>query len=605
MRNSTALLIVCAGAWLLGAPGPACAQVLHPDRADFLMSNTPEPPPADATGWQSASLPDAWRRTRRGEGGIGWYRVRFELDDVPDEAWAVLIDHRATAYVNGVAVGGTEYLRDLKPTPAIASRFFVIEPSLLRPGANELLVGVQSMPDKQAAGVLGLQLGTEAQLRPRYLLHHFVKVALCQISVVVQFVVGALFGALWLQRRRDTLYGWFAVTCLVWAVRPALLLVRDPTRDDWIWSWLVDLQLAWMAALSVIIAHRFFQLPRSRFERFMLAYAIVFTFCIPLYPQLRRELVLLPLQLVPYYFMWIGITQALRTPRAEQLAFAIGALIFSLAMLYDTLWVLNIIKSGMWITNHIATFLLSLILAWILIHRFVQALRVAENTGAELARQVEEKSRELEATWRSMEEMRQRQAVVNERERIMRDLHDGLGGHLVAALALSQGGATPTAAVTQTLREALDDLRMVIDSLDPVEGDLLVLLGTVRGRLEPRLAQQGIRFDWRVQDIPAIPGFGPDKALQVLRIVQEAIANVLKHAGARTITVTTGTLAQPPGVFVQVADDGAGFVEGEAGGRGLSNMRLRAQRIGGTLEVDSAPQGTRVRLSLPLAGAAT
>lgn len=604
MRNRTALLMVCAGGWLLGAAGPASAQVLHPAQADFLMSNTPEPPPADATGWQSRPLPDPWRWTMEGRAGIGWYRIAFELDAVPDEAWAVMIDHRATAYVNGTAVGGADDLRLLKPNPLLAPRLFTIEPSLMRPGANELLIGVQSEAAVAGSGLLAVWAGPERQVRPRYQVHHFLRVTLCQVSMVVQFVVGALFGVLWLERRRDTVYGWFAVTCWVWSVRPALLLVRDPTRDEWIWAWLVDLQLAWMSALTVIIARRFFQLPRSRFERFMMAYAIVFTLCIPLYPQLRRELVLLPLQLVPYYFMWIGITQAMRTPRAEQLAFAIGALIFALAMLYDALWVLNIIKQGMWITNHIGTFVLSLILAWILIHRFVQALRVAENTGVELARQVEEKRRELEATWRSVEELRQRQAVVNERERIMRDLHDGLGGQLVAALALSQGEQASKAAVTQTLREALDDLRMVIDSLDPVEGDLLVLLGTVRGRLEPRLAQQGIRFDWRVQDIPEIPGFGPDKALQVLRIVQEAIANVLKHAGARTITVTTGTDAAPPRVFVQVADDGAGFVEGDGAGRGLQNMRLRAQRIGGTLDVDSTPAGTRVRLWLPLAGAA-
>ena len=603
MRYRTALLIICAGGWLLGAAGPASAQVFEPTRADFLLSNMPTPPPADAAGWQSRAIPDVWKFTQRGQGGIGWYRVDFTLEAAPEEAWAVLIDHRGTAYVNGAPIGGAADLHELKPTPLLPSRLFAIAPALLHPGHNELMVGIQSRADAQGSGLRGVWLGPERLLRPRYQVHDFFKVTLNAASIVVELVVGLLFGSLWLQRRRDTLYGWFALTCWVWAVRPWLLLIRDPTRDHRAWAWLVDLQLAWMAFLSLVIAHRFFRLAAPRLERVMLAYATALTLAVVVYPRLNRDFMLAPLQWVPYYFLWIGVTQALRTRRAEELAFAAGAVLFALAMAHDSLALLNVISLGAWVTWQYSTLALSLILAWILIRRFVEALRVAENTGVELARQVEEKRQELDASYRSMEELRQRQAVVSERERIMRDLHDGLGGQLVAALALSQGDATPKAAVTQTLREALDDLRMVIDSLDPVEGDLLVLLGTVRGRLEPRLAQQGLRFDWRVQDIPEIPGFGPDKALQVLRIVQEAIANVLKHAGARTITVTTGTDPAGSCVFVQVADDGAGFADEPGGGRGMHNMRHRAERIGGTLDVDSSAGGTRVRLSLSLARA--
>ncbi len=141
---------------------------------------------------------------------------------------------------------------------------------------------------------------------------------------------------------------------------------------------------------------------------------------------------------------------------------------------------------------------------------------------------------------------------------------------------------------------------MVIDSLDPSEDDLLSVLGSVRSRLEPRLSRHGLRFAWQVTDLPAVEGFGPDMALQAMRIVQEAVTNVVKHAHARTVTVRTGTTdGAGPGVFIEVRDDGRGIAADAPRGRGLANMSRRATRLGGTIDVRSDDSGTTVRLWLP------
>jgi signal transduction histidine kinase len=158
--------------------------------------------------------------------------------------------------------------------------------------------------------------------------------------------------------------------------------------------------------------------------------------------------------------------------------------------------------------------------------------------------------------------------------------------------------------VGEALRDALDDLRLVIDSLDPGEQDLLTVLGMVRARLEPRLAQHGLRFQWRVVEVPPLPGFGPDMALQVMRIVQEAITNVVKHARASRITIRTGEAPGPggrAGVFVEIVDDGNGMAAHPVPGRGLVGMRRRAARLGGVVAIDAMDRGTRVRLWLPQA----
>ena len=118
-----------------------------------------------------------------------------------------------------------------------------------------------------------------------------------------------------------------------------------------------------------------------------------------------------------------------------------------------------------------------------------------------------------------------------------------------------------------------------------------------------RVQQGGLRFLWQVTDLPSLPDFGPHKILQVLRVLQEALTNVLKHAHATEVTVRTATgtdTAGRPAVLVDVIDNGRGYTPGQDSGRGLGNMRRRARELGGSIEFSSSAEGSRVRLILPL-----
>jgi signal transduction histidine kinase len=199
-----------------------------------------------------------------------------------------------------------------------------------------------------------------------------------------------------------------------------------------------------------------------------------------------------------------------------------------------------------------------------------------------------------------MTALQRRNAVSEERERLMRDMHDGVGSQLMATLNAFERGQLPSAQVGELLRECIEDLRLVIDSLDAGEHTLAAALANLRYRIEPRLAAAGLGLVW---DVDAMAGsrLAPGAVLHVLRVVQEALNNALKHAQATRLSVraidepSTGTFR------VEVSDDGVGGLPttrtgAATTGRGLDNMRQRARSLGGELELVAQTRGTSVRL---------
>jgi signal transduction histidine kinase len=182
----------------------------------------------------------------------------------------------------------------------------------------------------------------------------------------------------------------------------------------------------------------------------------------------------------------------------------------------------------------------------------------------------------------------------------MSDMHDGIGAQLISTLGMAEHGQLSSQEMAAALRECLDDLRLTIDSMEPTDNDLLPALGNFRYRVDPRLKRQGITLDWQVGDVPRLACLTPRNLLHLLRILQEAFTNVLKHAGASLIRVETGLMADEQQVFIRVSDNGAGF-SGDHRGRGLANMCQRAEHIGGVLQIAPGAVGTTLELRLPVA----
>jgi signal transduction histidine kinase len=208
-------------------------------------------------------------------------------------------------------------------------------------------------------------------------------------------------------------------------------------------------------------------------------------------------------------------------------------------------------------------------------------------------------------------------AVLHERERLARELHDSLAQVLAFVTLQGQGvrsllsrGAIAeadglVARLVEVAREADTDIRESILGLRVAltEGGLWSALATYLGQYEQRC---GIRTELSRPETFRDRAIEPLVEVQLLRIVQEALTNARKHSRASSVYVTFA--AQDGRAQVTVQDDGCGFDPAEvhddsAGGVGLRVMRERAEEIGGALAVQSAPgEGTRVIVTVPLRG---
>jgi signal transduction histidine kinase len=201
-------------------------------------------------------------------------------------------------------------------------------------------------------------------------------------------------------------------------------------------------------------------------------------------------------------------------------------------------------------------------------------------------------------------------SVAEERARLARELHDSvtqtlfsltLAAESAAALA---GPAGPAAEQLERVRElagtGLAELRSMVDTLRPVDAGTDGLAGALRKRVDLLRRVHDVRLSLRARG----PARLQDRTVEreVLLVASEALANALQHAAATAIEITLDTGGDT--VRLVVADDGAGFdLAGtlrESRRLGLTSMRERAEALGGTVHVDTAPgAGTRVTLEVP------
>lgn len=242
-------------------------------------------------------------------------------------------------------------------------------------------------------------------------------------------------------------------------------------------------------------------------------------------------------------------------------------------------------------------------LSWVLAQRATASTREVHRLNQSLAGILAKREAELRQAFDQLRASEQQRAIEGERRRLMRDMHDGLGSQLVQTLNMvrSQKHTLDAGSVESMIHHALEELRLMLDSLEPMEGDLATILGTFRQRIEPALVAAGIELDWQVQDVPALSSLDAQGVMHLFRCMQEIFANVVKHAQARRVCVRTRSDAAH--VYLTVTDDGLGMQRPHTkpqAQRGLGNLRARAGKLGAQVRFFDAHPGTGIEFAFPI-----
>lgn len=416
---------------------------------------------------------------------------------------------------------------------------------------------------------------------------------------VIQMLVTIGITIVWMARRHDRVFGWLFLISFGSLIRALPGLPGEAQT-------LVDAQLYFMflmsglgltgigLALAIIDSPRPIGLKIAIVAAPLLLAAGVASGILPKLPAiLLSALIATGGNIVAAVVLLRG---SLRQTGWERLLLAVPFFLMGWFGLRDLGVVVGVVDGVFLLTDYVRALTITAIFA-MLMWRLAASLNALDEANDVLRRKLMEQQAELTQLHGRETARASNVAREEERQRLTRDLHDGLSGHLVSIIALSEKEAADQAAIERTAREALDDLRMVINSLDLGDGDLLLALAEFRERIGPRLRRMGIRFEWSVENLPRIGGVTPGNALSILRILQEAVTNAIKHGPARSIHIVSSA-GENGAAMITVRNDSAGMREG-INGRGLNNMQRRARALGGRVHLDHSDRQAVLTLVLP------
>ena len=477
--------------------------------------------------------------------------------------------------------------------------------------ANQLDIALVTIP-YVPSGLMDLQTGSQASMAALFAFHYAGILQVNELSSAVIFAIAVLGLTIWLARRKDWAVLLFAAACLAWSLRGLFYqqfvltwppLLTEQLNPLFAMMTGVFLLASLMSTLKIL----------TRWRAMALLSSAVCTVAVLLVAHLvehgarpvRLAIFLIAiLMLVALPVLVFRHGERLGKGYAGLLTFGFCAALAG--ALHDIMLVTGPIQPNHW--SFIAPGFTVLLLCYALASAqfFASHLNRAENANEELERAIDTRTAQLDSTYALLGERDREAARTHEREHLLREMHDGIGAHLVTALRGIERGALAPKQVVQSLQDSLDELRMLMDSTD-VSACLPSALAAWRNRWDAKLAAAGVALDWLIDDSLDAITLSSDVALQVMRILHEAAAYVVRHSRAQRMTLSARVECTDGQKILQIdiTDDGVGLPPEAArvGARGLKNMRHRASVIGAQLTVSSTalPQrGCRVLLEVAL-----
>ena len=565
---------------------------------------------------RNVTLPYYWDRQHQNRPGEASFEVPFAIPHQPTEPYGVYfsrVGNTAEIWLNGILLSRLGDIQTANKADYAKGPQYVLIPAQLLQKDNLFRITLHADGGRRG-GLSPVTIGPEEEVRDVFTRAYRWRVTGSLAVAVFSLVVSVMALVLWTTQSdsglargfiRDGVYLSAGMAELCWIVRLSdVALVQPPVSWPW-WSAVQTVAYAGWICCAALFCHHVAGWHRHASMRWVRAVLLgLFLTSAPAayWAQTQHQHLYQTTWLGFASFLFVGyglfyFGAAVRRPTRERVLVATAGLLNVLVGFRD--WLVIRLSNNFEETNWIrfSSVLFGLALGYIVITRFREASAQARDLMANMATKVVEKEQALAASYQQLEQLAREQERTAERSRILRDMHDGVGSHISAAIRQLQSGKASNEQMLQTLRESLDQLKLSIDAMNLPPGDITALLANLRYRLEPRFKASDIELQWDV-DLLAPLARLDDKAMRQLQfMVFEALSNVLQHAQASVLRID---LRGTPGGGAQlrVIDNGCGFDPQRVQTRGLGSLRERAAAIGARLEVSSVPGRTVVEIVL-------
>ncbi|CAN5148433.1 hypothetical protein BH11PSE10_BH11PSE10_07640 [soil metagenome] len=598
-------------------------QVVRFDQAKIQYGDTAAPPALEALTQQRLPL----QTTAADTPGPLWFHIDFTLAAAADQPFWLSLQHRpaAAVFLDGQLLaqsgqGGGQAADDegdlaLRGLLLAGRRLQVsVPPALLEAGSHRL--GVRLMREaSESAGLSAVLLGPAVQMRALQEGRQLWQ-GLRVLTVLAGLILGLFMLLVWLALRQEWLNGVTGLYCLLAALLLSPYLLNGALLPAPWWRVVLDLADVLSKALMLFLVARLSAWPQTWPTRLVLGYLALalpidgwaayrgyswtdFSQLWPWWALASRALILIA---AAGLACWAALRSGRRAHAVGAGAVALSAWIWA----YVSYFFLLAPQTLAAVDVNVLGYAVLIALAGVALQRrFVASLRAQARARSELEQALALRTQELQARWQQLQVSEQQRGVAQERERLLQEMHDGLGSQLLMARLGAERGVDPKELVS-LLNDCLDEMRLTVDALAVPNGDLTLLLANLRHRLGSRLSAAGLVLDWQLGDVPLVPCLAGTGGRELVRIVQEALSNIVQHARASRVRFTTRVEAGGQTVSLVIADNGCGMPVELRQGQGLCNMRKRAQRIGAAISwatpygaSESHQPGTELRLLLP------
>lgn len=559
---------------------------------------------------RTVSLPHRWDLDSPLVGGTAQYA--FALPEIDASArYSLLfprIGNQAKVRVNGEVVATFGTLDEPSEDYAKGPRVVDIPVAVLaqrQPAMVEISITAQT---QRWGGLSRVDFGVSEVIHERFRSsYRWRQTGLFLVAVTSAFAgVFALVLALLL---RNSLYGMAAVATLASALRAADRVWIDPLLGWPSWGAVVNVCYVVLAAASVLFVLRALELRSRLCERLCYGYALL---AVPsaivaaLWPfPLLWTITLAAMNVLIVVSFPLVLWTTVRRPTPERMLMCSVFAILIIVGLHDFLGVrllgsFQVPNAGFSIAPY-GFMAFSTAMMVVVVGRYVSAERALRGASEELRIKLGAQRAELGVLQQHATHQAATAAVDQERTRILRDMHDGMGARLVSLLSMVKSTPNDASNIEREIRAALTEMKLTVDSLQPVEGDITSVLASLRYRLDPVVSASGKRLTSAIEPLPDMPWLTPASIRHVQAIVLESVTNAIHHAAGVDVSIA----AQLSGddICVKIVSNTGGTlmpIDWQTRGQGIASLHRRAEELHGRLDVSPGPPEFQVSLFIPV-----